>query len=426
MKVLVVGGGGREHALCWKLRRSQRLTDLYCAPGNPGIAEIADLIPIAVDEVPRLADFAAEMEIDLTVVGPELPLALGIADEFASRGLPIFAPRQAAAELECSKVFAKEFMRRHAIPTADFVVAHSLEETREAVKKLGLPTVLKADGLAAGKGVLIVRDVDDLEAALKVFFEERRFGDSAERVVVEELLEGEEVSFMGLADGERLLPLASSKDYKRVGEGDTGPNTGGMGAHSPSGVLSAEQAASVLDLIMRPALAGLGEENRPFIGVLYAGLMMTSEGPKVLEFNVRFGDPEAQVLLLRLEDDLLPILADGAAGRFSTSRLHFNREAAACVVLASPGYPDRPRTGALIEGLEEAEEVPGVEIFHAGTKFLDGSLVTAGVRVLNVCALAPHLAEALRLAYTAAAKIQWEGKVLRSDLGRRVLERMRT
>lgn len=425
MKVLVVGSGGREHALCWKLRRSPLLTDLYCAPGNPGIGEIADLVPIAVDEVPRLADFASEMEIDLTVVGPELPLALGIADEFASRGLSIFAPRQAAAELECSKVFAKEFMRRHSIPTADFVVAHSLEETRKAATKMGMPVVLKADGLAAGKGVLIVRDREALEDALKVFFEERRFGESADRVVVEECLEGEEVSFMGLADGERFLPLASSKDYKRVGEGDTGPNTGGMGAHSPSGVLSAEQATIVLDQVMRPALDGLSEENRSFTGVLYAGLMLTADGPKVLEFNVRFGDPEAQVLLLRLEDDLLPVLASGAAGRFAATRLHFTREAAACVVLASPGYPEHSRTGDPIEGIEEAGETAGVEIFHAGTISADDQLVTAGGRVLNVCALGPHLADALRLAYSAAAKIHWPGKLFRPDLGRRVLERMR-
>ncbi len=424
MKVLVVGSGGREHALCWKLRRSPLLSDLYCAPGNPGIGEIADLVPIAVDEVPRLADFATEMEIDLTVVGPELPLALGIADEFTSRGLTIFAPRQAAAELECSKVFAKEFMRRHGIPTASFIVTHSVEETRKAVTQLGMPVVLKADGLAAGKGVLIVRDQSELDAALRVFFEERRFGESADRVVVEEFLQGEEVSFMGLADGERFLPLASSKDYKRVGDGDSGPNTGGMGAHSPSGVLSAEQAANVLEGVMRPTLAGLSEENRPFAGVLYAGLILTADGPKVLEFNVRFGDPEAQVLLLRLEDDLLPILADGAAGRFSVSRLHFTREAAACVVLASHGYPEHPRTGDPIEGLEEAGEVPGVEIFHAGTRATEAQLVTAGGRVLNVCALAPRLADALRVAYSAAAMIHWPGKVFRSDLGRRVLERM--
>ena len=421
MKVLMIGGGGREHALCWKLRQSPLLRELYCAPGNPGIARVADRVPLAAEEVQRLADFAAEMRIDLTVVGPELPLTLGIADEFGRRGLAIFGPTQRAAELEGSKVFAKQFMERCGIPTAAFAVVHDATAARREAGRFGYPVVLKADGLAAGKGVLIAGDESALEEAVRELFEERRFGASADRVVVEAFLTGDEVSFMALCDGERVLPLATARDYKRVGDGDTGPNTGGMGAHSPSGGLSAEAAAEAVETILRPAVAGLAAEGRPFVGVLYAGLMLTAEGPRVLEFNARFGDPEAQVLMLRLEDDLLPVLAAGAAGRFDARRLSFRREVAACVVLASPGYPGRPVDGEPIGGLERAGALPGVEIFHAGTRLVDGVLVSAGGRVLSVCALAPDLAGALGWAYAAAAEIDWPGKVYRRDIGRRLL-----
>jgi len=422
MKVLVIGGGGREHALCWKLRQSPLLTDLFCAPGNPGIAEVADRVPIDVENVPQLAEFADEMKIDLTVVGPELPLTLGLADEFASRGLPVFGPRSQAAELEGSKVFAKQFMVRHDIPSAPFTIAHDSEEAWNAVLDLGLPVVLKADGLAAGKGVLIPRDEEELKEALAVFFDERRFGDAGARVVVEKFLAGEEVSIIALSDGERVLPLASSKDYKRIGEGDTGPNTGGMGAHSPAGVLGSEDAAWVLEKVMLRTVAGMAEENRPFAGVLYAGLILTADGPRVLEFNVRFGDPETQPLMLRLEDDLLPLLADAAAGQLTTQRLRFRQEVAACVVLASAPYPDRPETGEPIVGLAAAAGREGVEIFHAGTAELDGRVVTAGGRVLNVCATGSGLREALRRAYEAAAELDWPAKRLRGDIGRRLLE----
>jgi phosphoribosylamine--glycine ligase len=425
MKVLVVGGGGREHALCWKLRQSPLLTDLYCAPGNPGIAALATPVPIAPEEVQRLADFAADLRIDLTVVGPELPLALGLADELASRGLPVFGPKRLAAEIEGSKVFAKQFMARHGIPTAEFAVVHDAAEALAAARRFGPPVVLKADGLASGKGVFVVADEAELAAAVAALFGERRFGASADRVVVEACLTGEEVSFLALCDGERVLPLATAKDYKRIGEGEMGPNTGGMGSHSPAGVLSSEAAAAVLESVLRPAVAGLAAEGRPFTGVLYAGLMLTPAGPQVLEFNARFGDPEAQVLLLRLEDDLLPVLASGAAGAFDAKRLHFRHEAAACVVLASPGYPGRPELGEAIGGLERAAALPGVEVFHAGTARSgdgDGALVSAGGRVLNVCATAPELVEALRRAYAAVAEIDWPGKQFRRDIGRRVLD----
>src|SRR6185312_15221428 len=298
-----------------------------------------------------------------------------------------------------------------------------------AAGRFGFPLVLKADGLAAGKGVFIVRDTAELEQALNALFEERQFGASADRVLVEAFLAGDEVSFMALCDGEHVLPLATARDYKRIGDGDTGPNTGGMGAHSPSGGLTAEAGAMVVETILRPTVAGLAAEGRPFVGVLYAGLMLTPEGPKVLEFNARFGDPEAQVILLRLEDDLLPLLVAGAAGRFEGRRLSFRREVAACVVLASPGYPGRPIQGEPIRGLDRAAALPGVEIFHAGTATVadgaeaGGELVSAGGRVLSVCAVDPSLAEALRKAYAAVGEIDWPGKVFRHDIGRQLLDR---
>ena len=421
MKVLVVGGGGREHALCWKLRQSPLLSELYCAPGNPGTAPLAKGVPIAPEEIHKLADFALEKRIDLTVVGPELPLALGLADELAARGLAVFGPRRAAAEIEGSKVFAKQFMERHGIPTAPSAIVHDAAEARAAADRFGLPVVLKADGLAAGKGVLIVADERELEAALATLFEERRFGAAGDRVVVEAFLTGEEVSCMALSDGEHILPLATAKDYKRIGEGDTGPNTGGMGSHSPAGVMASEIAAEVVETILQPTVAGLAAEGRTFVGVLYAGLILTPEGPRVLEFNARFGDPEAQVLLLRLEDDLLPILAAGAAGSFDLPRLHFRHEAAACVVLASPGYPGRTVQGEGIGGLRRASAQPGVQIFHAGTALVGDELVSAGGRVLNVCATGPGLVDALKRAYAAVAEVDWPSKVLRKDIGRRVL-----
>ena len=424
MKVLVIGSGGREHALSWKLRQSPMVEELYCAPGNPGIAEVADLVPIAVDEIQKLVDFAVDLKIDLTVVGPELPLTLGIADEFAERGLAVFGPTRQAAELEGSKVFAKEFMRRHGIPTAAFEVVHDAQEAREALSRFGYPVVFKADGLAAGKGVLIIADEAEAEEAIQVLFHERRFGSASDRVVIEECLEGEELSFIALSDGKRALSFATSKDYKRIGEDDTGPNTGGMGAHSPAGVLTSELGAEILEGVIHATIRGMESESRPFIGVLYAGVMLTTDGPKVLEYNVRLGDPEAQPLLLRLEDDLLPVLASGAAGRFEVKRLNFLKETAACVVLAAAGYPDDPVKGDPITGIEDANSREGVTVFQAGTKMAEGRLVSSGGRVLNVCATGPNLQDALKRAYAAVGDIQWVNKVCRHDIGRRVMARM--
>ncbi len=420
MRVLVVGSGGREHALCWKLRQSPLLSTLYCAPGNPGTAEVAENVELAAEDLDGLTRFASERRVDLTLVGPEQPLTLGLADRLQAAGLSVFGPRRAAARLEGSKVFAKRFMERHGVPTARFQVAGSRPEVEEAVQAFGLPVVLKADGLAAGKGVLIPTDERELAAALDALFEERRFGAAAAQVVVEECLVGEEVSMIVLADGRRLLPLATSKDYKRIGDGDQGPNTGGMGAHSPAGVIAEDEAERLAGSLLQGVLDGSAAEGEPFIGVLYAGLMLTAAGPRVLEFNVRFGDPECQPLMLRLAGDLLPVLAAGAAGSFGGSRLAFGEGAAACVVLANAGYPGTPVTGDPITGLDEAAAA-GAVVFHAGTRREAGRLLASGGRVLGVCAAAADLAGALARAYGAADCIRWSHKVLRRDIGRRLL-----
>jgi len=424
MRVLVIGSGGREHALCWKFRQSPEVDELFCAPGNPGIAAVADRVPIDVDEVRALADFAQEAAIDLTVVGPELPLTLGLADELRSRGLRVFGPSRAAAELEGSKAFAKQFLDRHRIPTADFFLAHDRAEAERAVAELGTPVVLKADGLAAGKGVIVAADAAEVDRALTIFFDERRFGAAGSVVVVEQFLAGEEVSMIALVDGRHLLPMATARDYKRLLDDDRGPNTGGMGAHSPSGILDGADARAVLEKVLRPTVAALAAEDRSFVGFLYAGMMITDHGPKVLEYNVRLGDPEAQALLLRLEDDLVPILAAGAQGQFGVHRLHFRKEASAVVVLVNRGYPERPHRGETIEGLDRAAAHAGVEVFHAGTAEVEGRIVASGGRVLNVCASGPDLGAALRAAYGAAAELRWPSKQLRTDIGRRLVERV--
>ena len=433
MKVLVIGSGGREHAICWKLAQSPELTKLYCAPGNPGIARVAECVDIRADEVRELTEFAEANEIDLTVVGPELPLVLGLVDEFAEKGLRIFGPTSAAAELEGSKVFSKEFMARHNIPTADFEIVHDARTAVKAANRFGLPVVLKADGLAAGKGVLMVHDREALDEAIETFFEERRFGQAGDRVVVEQFLEGEEVSFIALCDGRRILPMASSKDYKRIGDNDEGPNTGGMGAHSPAGVATftgveeiLEMAAGVMENIMHPVASGMADENRTFRGFLYAGLILTDDGIKTLEFNVRLGDPEAQPLLMRMDDDLLPLLAAGADGDFGVDRLHFRRAAGGCVVLATEGYPGKAVTGEPIEGLEAIDELEGVEAFHAGTALDGEQVVTAGGRVLNICATGEDLREALHRTYDAAALVRWPHQYMRRDIGRRIVEKSKS
>jgi len=420
MKVLVVGGGGREHALCWALRRSPFVDELFCAPGNPGIAEVADCLPVSPGDIVEMADLAEKLKMDLTVVGPELPLALGIADEFGKRELPIFGPSRLAAQVEASKVFAKEFLRRHGIPTADAFVCATREEARSAVKLLGFPAVLKADGLASGKGVLIVESKEEMDRALALFFEARVFGSAGDRVLVEEFLTGTEATFLAVCDGQTAVPLPTSRDYKKVYDGDRGPNTGGMGAHSPAGNLDAAAASDVFREIIRPAVAGLAAEGRPFRGVLYAGLILTESGPKVLEFNARLGDPEAEVVLPRLQSDLAALLV--AAGRAELDRhppLDVKPEACVGVVLSSGGYPGPYETGKPISGWAEAAHIPSVEVFHAGTGRDGDRLVTSGGRVLVVTATAPTMAEAAARAYEGADTIQFEGKHFRRDIGRR-------
>ena len=419
MKILVVGGGGREHALCWALRRSPFVDELFCAPGNPGIAEVADCLPVAAGDIVEIADLAETLKMDLTIVGPELPLALGIADEFAKRDLPIFGPSRLAAQIEASKIFAKEFMRRHGIPTAEASVCSSLEEAHAALERLRYPAVLKADGLAAGKGVLIVGTREEADRALALFFDGRAFGTAGDRILVEEFLKGSEATFLAVCDGETAVPLPTSRDYKKVYEGDRGPNTGGMGAQSPSGNLDAAAAARVFKDIVRPAVAGLAEEGRPFRGVLYAGLMITEDGPRVLEFNARLGDPEAEVVLPRLQSDLAALLIAASRGELDRyPALDVKPEACVGVVLASRGYPGAFESGKPISGWHEAARLPSVELFHAGTGRDGDRLVTAGGRVLVVTASAPTMSDAAARAYEAAETIRFEGKHLRRDIGR--------
>src|SRR6185436_14134336 len=341
MRVLVVGQGAREHAICWKLKQSPLVKEIYAAPGNAGIAGVADCVQIGVADIIELADFAEKLRIDLTIVGPELPLTLGIVDEFQKRGLPIFGPTRLAAELEGSKVFSKEFMRKYNIPTAASVTCSSLDEAKKAMKDFGYSCVLKVDGLAAGKGVLVVESASETEDFLRAVFEDKKFGNAANRILVEEFLKGEEVSFMVITDGKKSLPLAPAKDYKKVFDGDKGPNTGGMGAHSPAVVLGGETAAEIMRTIILPTVQGMSTEGRPYTGVLYAGIMLTTDGPKVLEYNCRFGDPETQVQMLRLEDDLADVCLKVARGSVGDMKaLTWKKEAAACVVIAVEGYPD--------------------------------------------------------------------------------------
>jgi phosphoribosylamine---glycine ligase len=417
MKVLVIGGGGREHALCWSLHRSPMVEEIFCAPGNPGIAEVADCLPVSPGDIVEIADLAEKLHVDLTVVGPELPLSLGIADEFAKRELPIFGPSRLAAQIESSKVFSKEFFRRHGIPTAEATICSSSKEARKGIKEYGFPVVLKADGLAGGKGVLIIESDEEAERALRLFFQERVFGAAGDRVIVEEFLRGQEASFLAIFDGEVVVPLPTARDYKKVYDGDRGPNTGGMGAHSPAGVLNAETASQVLKEILWPTFRGLQAEGRAFRGVLYAGLILTDSGLKVLEYNARFGDPETEVILPRVTSDMADVLLTASRGgleRFLP--LEVKNEACVGIVLCAAGYPGNHERGRPITGLNEAVRVPGVELFHAGTARDGDRLVTAGGRVLVVTATAESMTEAALRAYEAADRVQFEGKHLRRDI----------
>jgi len=424
MRILVLGSGAREHAIVHALRRSQGVSYVFAAPGNPGIAQAADLLPISPNDLPGVAEAAADLRIDLTIVGPEVPLAMGVSDEFHRRGLRLFGPRRAAAELESSKVFAKEFCQRHDIPTAKAVIVRSQDEAAAATRELGLPVVFKADGLAAGKGVLMVRSKQDLDNAIDAFFNQRRFGDAGDRALVEECLEGDEVSYMVLSDGVRVVPMATSHDYKRAGENDEGPNTGGMGAHSPALVIPPGTSRLILETVVLPAISGMAAEGRPYRGVLYAGLMMTADGPKVLEFNCRLGDPETQAIFLRLDDNFAAIARDAADGVLQTTSMNWRKQAVACVVVAADGYPGSPRKGDEIRGIDEAMAISGVTVYHAGTRLEGEKLTTSGGRVLSVCGRGPSLAEALETAYGGVERISFDGMWYRPDIGRDTLTKM--
>ena len=426
MRVLVLGSGAREHAIVHALRRSPGVSDVFAAPGNPGIAQAADLLPLSANDLPGVAEAAEDFRIDVTIVGPEVPLAMGVCDEFYRRGLRLFGPRRAAAELESSKVFAKEFCQRHDIPTAKATVVRSSDEAVAAARDLGMPVVFKADGLAAGKGVLMIRNDDDLEQAIDEFFNQRRFGDAGDRVLVEECLEGDEVSYMVISDGTRMVPVATSHDYKRAGENDEGPNTGGMGAHSPALVIPPGTSKLILESVVRPTIAGMAAEGREYRGVLYAGLMVTSDGPKVLEFNCRLGDPETQATFLRLDDNFAEIARDASEGVLETGGLNWRKEAVACVVLAAEGYPGNPRKGDEITGINEAMALSGVTVYHAGTRLEDRCLTTSGGRVLSVCGRGPTLSDALETAYEGVSKISFDGMWYRSDIGRDTLTKLGT
>ena len=422
MRVLVVGQGGREHAICWKLKQSPLVHEIYAAPGNAGIAAVADCVPIGVADIIELADFAEKLKIDLTVVGPELPLTLGIVDEFQKRGLPIFGPTRLAAELEGSKVFSKEFMRKYGIPTAESTSCSTADEARAAVKQRGYPAVIKVDGLAAGKGVAIVNSRAEADEYIRFVFEEKKFGNAANRVLVEEFLEGEEVSFMAVTDGQKSVPLAPAKDYKKALDGDSGPNTGGMGSHSPAVVLSGEKAAEVMKSVIIPTIHGMAAEGRRYAGVLYAGLILTPSGPKVLEYNCRFGDPETQVQMMRLEDDLAELMLKVANGNLGDTKLNWKKEAAACVVMAVEGYPGDHAKGQEI-AIDPIDD-ESVVIFHAGTIRKGGKLIGVAGRIVNVCARGASLTEALSRAYAATPKVRYEGARCRHDIGHRVLEQL--
>jgi phosphoribosylamine--glycine ligase len=425
MKVLVVGSGGREHALCWALKKGASVSRLFCAPGNAGISDVAECVPLGATDVRGLADFAERGGVELTVVGGEAALAAGLADEFAGRGLVVAGPRQSAARLESSKAFAKDFMLRHGVPTARHRVASSAAEAREILRggEFGpedAAVVVKADGLAAGKGVVVARTRAEAEAAVAEMMEGGRVGrEAAGRVLLEEALTGPEASLLLWTDGKDFVLMPPARDHKRVGEGDTGPNTGGMGAITAPGVLDDETLEGAVRDILGPTLAGARADGLDFRGVLFVGLMLTPEGPRVLEYNVRFGDPEAQAILVRLRSDLTEIFDAVARGRLGELKVEWSADASACVVLAARGYPARPETGAPIEGLEEAARLEDVRVFHSGTgRAPDGSFLTAGGRVLGVTATGATLDRALSRCYEAAARIRWDGCHYRRDIGK--------
>ena len=423
MKVLVLGNGGREHALVWKLRQSARVSKLYCAPGNGGIANEAELLPVDLKNLDSMVALGERVRPDLTVVGPELPLTLGVVDEFTRRGWPVFGPTRAAAQLEASKSFAKEFLQRHRIPTAAYAICDSVEEVRVALTHFHAPVVVKADGLAAGKGVVIAASKEEAAGAAAEMLSGKMVGQAGLRVVLEECLKGEELSFLVLSDGERVAPLVAAQDHKRVGDGDTGQNTGGMGAYSTADIVDDKMRDWLVHHIARPVVEGMKAEGAEFKGVLYCGLMMTARGPMVLEFNCRFGDPETQPILMRLESDLVDALEASIQGRVSEGDFKWSQDASVCVVMASEGYPGTFEVGKKITGLDEAAAIDGGKVFHAGTSKRDGAFYTAGGRGLGVSARAADLGTAVSRVYQACEKIRFDGAHYRKDIAARALKK---
>ncbi|WP_297213250.1 MULTISPECIES: phosphoribosylamine--glycine ligase [Thermodesulfovibrio] len=418
MKVLVIGSGGREHAIAWKLSQSRVVDKIYCAPGNAGIAEIAECVEVESKDLSSLLDFVKYEWIDLTVVGPEEPLAKGIVDIFQKEGRKIIGPTKAGAQLESSKVFAKEFMKRHKIPTAEYKVFTSYTHAEEYIRLKGTPIVIKADGLAAGKGVFVCEKYEEATEALRLIMKEKIFGAAGERVVIEECLKGKEVSYLVFTDGKNILPMVTSKDHKRLLDGDEGPNTGGMGTLSPNPIITAELEKEILNTVIKPTIKGLREEGIIYRGILYAGLMIVENKPYVLEFNCRFGDPETQVILPRLETDLLDIFMAVWEGKLNKIDVKWKHDASVCVILASEGYPGKYKKGSPIKGLEMIKGIKDIVVFHAGTKFNEkGEIVTNGGRVLGVTAIGKDIAEARQKAYGAIELIKFEGMQYRKDIG---------
>jgi len=421
MKVLVVGGGGREHALIWKIAQSPKVTRIYCAPGNAGISEQATIIPIKTNDLNGLLEFALREEIDLTVVGPEDPLTKGIVDLFESKGLLIFGANKKSAEIEGSKAFAKEMMRKYHIPTAFYEIFDNRDEAVKYIRKQGAPIVVKADGLAAGKGVIVCKTVEEAIQSVDKIMVEKIFGEAGNQVVVEEYLVGEEASYIAFTDGKTILPMASSQDHKPIFDGDHGPNTGGMGAYSPAPVVTEEIHEKIIEKILRPIIYGMGEEGRAYKGVLYAGLMIHDGHPKVLEFNARFGDPETQPVLMRMKGDIVSILEACMKGTLSQHRIEWDSRASVCVVMASKGYPGDYEKEKVIKGLKEVSQMEGVFVFHAGTALKNGQIMTNGGRVLGVTGLGEDIPRAIEKTYQAVKKISWDGAHYRTDIGRKAL-----
>ncbi len=421
MKVLVIGSGGREHALVWKIHQSPRVSKIYCAPGNAGIQRMAECVELSVTDVEGLLSFAKKEKIDLTVVGPELSLTAGIVDTFEQQGLRIFGPSQDGAILEGSKVYTKEFLKKYNIPSAKFKVFKDREKAKQYIDECGAPLVVKADGLAAGKGVIVASTVQEAKEAVDLIMRDKAFGDAGNFLIVEECLKGEEASFIAFTDGQTILPLPTSQDHKAAFDGDLGPNTGGMGAYSPAPVVTEKIADQVMQEVMLPTIQGMAKEGRPYKGMLYAGLMIDGDKVNVLEFNCRFGDPEAQPLLMRLESDVVDIFDAVIDERLDQVEMKIDPRPTVCVVMASGGYPGSYESGKLIEGLEKVSDMRDVVVFHAGTTVKDGRVVSAGGRVLGVTAIGTDLEKAINLAYKAVGHIAWTGSFFRTDIGAKAL-----